>query len=543
MGSGDVLVIVIRLPTIIDSKRLLGLLLAATLLAAGCGSASSQPTSTSRSNPMETIFEAQGQLLWDSIPTLDLLRRLGVDEVRVFVPWNTLAPDPKSSTPPAGFDASNPAAYSINSWIPYDGIVRAAAARGMSVLITLEGGAPRWAEAPGQPGGPAGVWKPSASDFGAFVRAIGHRYDGSFRPAGAPVLPRVSSWSIWNEPNYGQQLAPQAIDNSSVEVSPVLYRGLVDAAWRALIATGHRSDTILIGELAPRGITTGNNPGNFSGMVPLRFVRALYCVNGSFQELRGSAAAERGCPTTAAESARFVARNPGLFDATGVAVHPYPQGGVPPYVSTPGEPDYADLASLGHLESTLDSAQKAYGQSAHMLIYSTEFGYQTNPPEMIARAIDPGLAAEYLNWAEYLSWRDPRVASFDQYLLTDPAGGNFATGLEFANGRPKALYDAFRMPIFLPVTSAKQGQTLEVWGCVRPARYARLDTGLMQTAQIQFRPTGSSGFRTLKGLAITDAYGYFDARMAFPGSGSVRLAWSYPHGPTIYSRTVAVTLH
>jgi hypothetical protein len=194
------------------------------------------------------------------------------------------------------------------------------------------------------------------------------------------------------------------------------------------------------------------------------------------------------------------------------------------------------------LESTLDRAQAAYGQNRHLLLYSTEFGYQTDPPETIARAINPRLAAFYLNWSEYISWRDPRIASFDQYLLTDPPAGNFATGLEFANGSPKALYYAFRLPIFLPAPSATRGGAVEVWGCVRPARFARFDTSLTQTAEIQFRQAGSGRFQTLKRVPLTDPYGYLDTRMTFPASGSVRLAWSYPHGPTIYSRAVAVTI-
>ena len=38
-------------------------------------------------------------------------------------------------------------------------------------------------------------------------------------------------------------------------------------------------------------------------------------------------------------------------------------------------------------------------------------------------AVSPALAASYLNWAEYLTWRDPRIRSYDQYLLIDPPRG------------------------------------------------------------------------------------------------------------------------
>ena len=92
-------------------------------------------------------------------------------------------------------------------------------------------------------------------------------------------------------------LSPQTVNG--VEVGPRLYRGLLDAAWSALQATGHGGDTILIGELASTGHA---NPGSTLGMEPLRFLRALYCVDSRFRELRGAAAAARGCPTNAAGS-------------------------------------------------------------------------------------------------------------------------------------------------------------------------------------------------------------------------------------------------
>ena len=131
-----------------------------------------------------------------------------------------------------------------------------------------------------------------------------------------------------------------------------------------------------------------------------------------------------------------------------------------PNVATPNEPDYADLPKLPDLEATLDGAIAAYGLSTKFPIYDTEFGYQTNPPEKIARAISPTLAAYYMNWAEYISWSDPRVASWDQYLLTDPPPpSNFDTGLEFANGTPKdPMYDAFRMPLYLPTRRASRAR-------------------------------------------------------------------------------------
>jgi hypothetical protein len=496
---------------------------------------------------MISIFET-GQLFSDPVGTLRVLRRLGVDVVRVGVGWSSLAPDAGSRVRPPHFRASDPAAYPAAAWAPYDAIVSDARRIGIGVDLTLGPPPPLWAALPGAPthnSSYAAVWRPSAARFGAFVRAVGRRYSGAYvPPGGAGPLPRVSFWSIWNEPNYGPNLAPQAIDHSTIEIAPGLYRDLLDAAWRALGQSGHGADTILIGELAPRGLALGDQPGNFSGMVPLRFVRALYCVDGGLRQFRGAAALARGCPPDAAASAEFPRLHPALFDASGFAVHPYPQA-LPPTVPTPGVPggpDYADLPQLPKLEGLLDSVQLLYGSRARLPLYSTEYGYKTDPP--LVGAVPPATAALYLNWAEWISWRDPRIRSDDQYLLIDPppGGGDFVTGLEFADGTPKQTFYAYRMPLFLPATSGTAGQRLEVWGCVRPARFARLTTGKRQVVEIQFRAARTSAFRTLRKVTLTDAYGYFDLYQRFSGSGAVRLRWSYPDGATIFSRTARITI-
>ena len=427
------------------------------------------------------------------------------------------------------------------------GRARAAAARGVGLDLALLSPAPLWATGPGVPphttGYFAGAWEPSAEEFGPFVRAVATRYSGHYKPAGASsALPRVDFWSVWNEPNYGQDLAPQAIDRAIVDVSPAMYRRLLDAAWSAFQATGHGHDTVLIGEIAPRGETFGDEPGNFNGMAPLRFIRALYCVDGSLHPLQGQAAIERRCPSTSAGSNAFPSKHPALFRAAGFAFHPYPQGTNAPIVRTPLEPDYADMPQLPALERTLDGALAAYGSRTRFPLYDTEFGYKTNPP--LAGEPGPTLAASYLNWAEYITWRNPRVVSWDQYLLADPQPGtsDFVTGIEFYGGKHKATYDAFRMPIYLPVTTATSGHELEVWGCVRPAHYLIGHTITPQVAQIQFKASRDGKFQIVSRVPLTDPDGYFDVRAHFPSSGFVRIAWAYPHGVQIHSRTVPIAI-
>jgi hypothetical protein len=146
-----------------------------------------------------------------------------------------------------------------------------------------------------------------------------------------------------------------------------------------------------------------------------------------------------------------------------------------------------------------------------------------------------------MNWAEYLSWKQPRVRSYAQYLLADPPGGNFASGLLFNNNTRKPAFDAYRLPIYLPRTTGKAGSALEVWGDARATPFA----GAPQTVQVQFQAGSKGSFTTVRSVPITNSRGYFDVRVPFSGSGSVRLAWVDPlaGNGTAVSRTVTISLH
>ncbi len=520
------------------------MILAGALAAAACGGSANKVHPPAHRPPLVSIFEAPNELASNPDRTLAQLRTLGVQYVRVLVQWRSVAPAASASSAPAHFDAASPSAYPQANWAVYDDIDRDARAHGMGVLFDVDGPAPQWATGPGFiSGGAAGVWRPSPSGFGAFTRAVGTRYSGHYTPPGASTpLPRVSFWSIWNEPNLGEaDLAPQTIDNSRIEFSAVMYRRLLAAGWSALHETGHGGDTILIGELAPLGQTVGTDvPGNFGEMVPLRFLRALYCVDASLRPLRGAAASARGCPTTAAGSKAFARDNPALFDATGLAVHPYPgPTRIPP--NTVFGPDFANLANLPKLEALLQTVTGDYGRTGQVAIWNTEYGYITDPP--LGSGAPPPLAAAYENWAEYIAWREPWMRSWDHYLLVDPPVGgpsHFFTGLEFSDPTltPKATYAAFQMPVYLPVTHGSAARSLEVWGCVRPVN----DVASPPPAEIQLQPGGHGAFRTIRTVAVTAGNCYFDVRVRFPSGGEVRLAWPVPGAQPIYSRVVAITL-
>ena len=117
-------------------------------------------------------------------------------------------------------------------------------------------------------------------------------------------------------------------------------------------------------------------------MAPLRFLRALYCVElGVPARSQGTAAQERGCPTTAAASARFAAKNPALFHASGFAVTPTRSTGLPPNEADPPAARGRQLATMPALESHARPAAAVYGSDTRFPIYSTEFGYSHQPAQ------------------------------------------------------------------------------------------------------------------------------------------------------------------
>jgi hypothetical protein len=340
-------------------------------------------------------------------------------------------------------------------------------------------------------------------------------------------------------------------------VSAGLYRPLLDAGWGALQRTGHGHDTIILSSLSPRGHA---RPGAFLASEPLTFLRALYCVNSKYKQLRGGAAARLGCPTSKRASRGFRGAHPGLFNASGYGIHPYPFN-LPPTRADSSDPNHVEFNEIPKMAAAVDRLQRAYSSHRHLPIYNTEYSYETNPPNHSDHFVSPQKAAFFINWAEYLSWANRRLGSYDQYLLYDPppnqgasifGAGGFATGLVFSKGNvPKADYAAYRLPIFLPVTSTRRKRSLEVWGCVRPAHFAQLDTGRPQSVRIQLNG------RTVMTVPLRGPSCYFDVRVKFRRSGSVRLAWSYPRhdanltggstapvtpGQTIYSRSVGIRI-
>jgi hypothetical protein len=455
--------------------------------------------------------------------TLKLLRSLGVNVVKVTMVWWLVAPQPTSPQPPSNFDASNPAAYAPHAWSRYDTLVQTAQKLGMRVYFQFAPPDPAWARDPYVPSGQGSLnmRMPRPKWFQQFVQAAGTRYSGHYSPtSGAPPLPRVSWWGIWNEPNYPAWLNPQHRTKDGVHelLPPALYRILVNAAWNGLNASGHGSDTILIGETANRGQPT-----------TVSFVEDLYCLDSHYKPLSGKAALAVGCAKKPDRST-FKAQDPGLFHIGGYAHHPYQ------FVQAPGKPDKANpqwitVYNVSTLERVLNHVFASYGSSRRggIPLYLTEWGYITHPPHPAGGAVSLNQAATWLNWGEYLTWRDPYVKALAQYLLRDAPSNGFATGLEYLNGKPKPGLHAFRLPIWLP--DARHGHRVTVWGQLRPSYY-----GGPRTGQLQFKRQGSSRWNKLGTVRAQDKEGYFLVHVSIPSAGAVRLEWGVSH-----SRVVSVS--
>ena len=501
--------------------------------------------------------------------TFSILRSLGVDRVRVSVLWRLLAPAPTSKARPAfgAGGASDPAAYPPAAWDRYDRIVNSARRYGIELLFTVTAPGPFWASS--DPAREEPMLDPRPSDFGAFITAVGRRYSGTYvderataapRPGGLPllappppppqpapaVLPRVSMWSIWNEPNQPGWLRPQSrrAGGRSIPASPRVFRGLQDAGYAGLLASGHGGDTLLLAETAPRGAL---RMSPFTPMRPLLFIRELYCLDRRLRPYRGSAALRRGCPAGAAGRRRFVADHPGLFRSTGWAHHPYGLEVSPSTVDP--QPDQVTLSGLPRLTSTLDRIFRRYRVNRRLPVWLTEYGYQTNPPDPII-GVSWRRQAAWINEADYLASRYRRVRSVAQFLLIDDGpnrkvgpgdprywGSTFQTGLVSLEGARKPAFASYQRAIHTSPSSVRRGGSVRLYGQLRPAR-----NGAPLTADVEFRPTASRRWKRVRRIGVRSLRNNLLVRVRIRRSGSLRLTWRDPGAGNAPQRSRAVTV-
>jgi hypothetical protein len=423
-------------------------------------------------------FEAPRELLSASTrdATLDQIKSFGVTRVRQLVYWRDYAPAPDSKRKPAGFNAADANAYAGDKWHNLDGLMAAAQARGMSVMLTLTGPAPRWATRSKKDN----LTDPDAKEFGAFATAIARRYADA-----------VNTWSIWNEPNQPQFLQPQYVKHKPA--SPRIYRKLYQAAYKGIRASNPR-DTILIAETSPRG--------NSHVVYPLAFLRGMLCLNSRYHK------------------AKHCAKLP----ADGYAHHAYTTSAGPRWV--PPKHDDVTIGVLPRLVRALDRAAKARALPAHLPVYLTEFGIQTTPDAISGVSLSK--QAEYLAVAEHIAYVNPRVAAFSQYLMSDDPPrskgyryGGFESGLRSASGKAKPAYKGFPLPLAVEA----YGSSDVLWGLVRPQRSHTQVT-------IERRPKGAKKWHRLRTLTTTST-GVYALKTPHKSGQRYRVHWGKLTGAAV----------
>jgi hypothetical protein len=505
------------------------------------------PAAPARANSVQTsIMMDDDHLVYGNDATreaaLSVMQALGVDEVRVTVLWSNVALGIQQydRAHHLAFRPADPASYPARNWNRYDALVASAQSRGMQVYFDVTGPGPDYAHA--RPPRTlrrdvASTWMPDAHQFYLFVTALGRRYSGTYRAHGQ-VIPRVSTWSLWNEPNQGGWITPQWYHG--IPYSPIIYRRLWLYGHQALALTGHGRDTILLGETSPLYVSRRTLT---SEIAPKVFIRELMCADPSGHPYTGAAAAVRGCS--------IFKQFGGSFAATAYAHHPYTKF-LAPNQRDPN-PDTITVANIGDLPALLDQlAASTHHLPTGLPIISTEYGYETNPPDPFS-GIPLARQADWLNQGDFLLYSQPRVVGNTQFLLADGKPlthfrrgsrqywATYQSGLQFANGAPKPAFTAYRMPLWVspaPADAAGNAQVL-VWGQLRFLAHNPLGT-TPQQVQMEYQRAGATGFTPIASVAVTDTvHHFFTVFGRSPGPGQLRLHFA-AGGLNVYSRAATL---
>ena len=245
-------------------------------------------------------------------------------------------------------------------------------------------------------------------------------------------------------------LIPQATCGSTVATAAVLYRALVDAGWSGLGSSGHGRDTdpdrgprrpwneCAADPEGPRGPPRDVRDDEAAGIHPRAVLRRLPVPRRCAERGGACDATARAAPPVFAAGIQACSRRA----ASPIIRIRSPS---PPNRPSSNDPDYTEFSQLPRLASVLDRLQRLYGSRRRFPIWVTEYAYITNPPNHSLPFVSPSTAAKYINWAEYLSYKNSRIANTMQFLLEDPNPsvgvpefGGFASGLEFFGGKAQA---------------------------------------------------------------------------------------------------------
>ncbi|MDT5068662.1 MAG: polysaccharide biosynthesis protein PslG [Mycobacterium sp.] len=184
---------------------------------------------------------------------LDQLQSIGVQNIRVFVPWGLIEKTDNT------YD-----------WSEIDKVMAAAAARNMGVMAEINATPAFAAPNPGNPGFPPGSDTPNVTKYTDFLAAFTqHLVTVPGSNVQVSYASIVSAYEIWNEPNFIQFSNP---------ISPEDYASLLKAAYGAL------KGSLLVPGLDPTatvvaGAVGAAQNGPFT-MDPVTFVQRMLTALG-----------------------------------------------------------------------------------------------------------------------------------------------------------------------------------------------------------------------------------------------------------------------
>jgi hypothetical protein len=294
---------------------------------------------------------------------------------------------------------------------------------------------------------------------------------GNFAYAAARRYPWVKQWTIWNEPN------------SSVFLRPTTATTYVDK----LLNPGYAQLHAATAGVEVAGGVTSPRAGS-AGVAPVPWIRGMAAANAK-------------------------------LDA--YAHHPYPGR---PQSETPWGPKCVNCQTItmADLERLEREVVRAFGRKP---IWLTEYGYQTNPPDIFI-GVSPEQQATYYASAALRVYRATAVTMLIYFIVRDdsaPAG--WQSGFFTSDGLVKPSYAAFRLPL---QQTSRRGDVVGLWGQVRP-----------RSGRQPFRVRLEDDERTswLGGTHWTDESGFFSITASAPAGARVRV-WSPRDGAYGYELIV-----
>jgi hypothetical protein len=299
--------------------------------------------------------------------------------------WSRIAP----SRPANATDPNDPGYH----FEDIDDLVRNATFRGMTVLLTIWG-TPGWANGDqGENHAPTRM-----SDLQDFAHALAARYSGRY-----PGIPFVGYFSVWNEPNLEEFLAP-AYDKSGKPSSPAVYAQMAGAAYAGIKAGNSRAQ-VGVGETSPRGRQKAISPSGTQNTI----------APGLFAQLVAKAAPKL------------------KFDAW--AHHPYSGLGQGPNVKV-AFPN-VNLPQIPTFEKKLQQ----WFKRKFVKIWVTEYGFETKPGE--PKGVTNAQQAAYTKQTLAAVQQSPYIYMFIWFIFRDDPTSTWQSGIENEDNSKKPAFAAF----------------------------------------------------------------------------------------------------